>query len=48
MVANQPAILDFATSRTGNTIPVFGYVMIFPIALISKIVIAQILFIIVN
>jgi putative transport protein len=48
MVANQPAILDFATSRTGNIIPVFGYVMIFPIALISKIVIAQILFMIVN
>ncbi len=44
MVSNQPAILDFATSRAGNRIPVFGYVMVFPIALISKIVIAQILF----
>lgn len=48
MVANQPAILDFATARTQNRIPVFGYVMMFPIALISKIVIAQILFIIVG
>ncbi|MCL4118078.1 UNVERIFIED_CONTAM: hypothetical protein GTU68_062692 [Idotea baltica] len=48
MVANQPAILDFAQSRTNNRIPMFGYVMMFPIALISKIVIAQILFIILS
>ena len=45
IVSNQPAILDFAQSRTGNRIPEFGYVMVFPIALIMKIVIAQILFI---
>ncbi len=45
IVANQPAILDFAQSRTNNRIPMYGYVMMFPIALISKIVIAQILFI---
>ncbi|MEZ4688585.1 MAG: TrkA C-terminal domain-containing protein [Bacteroidia bacterium] len=48
MVANQPAILDFATSRAGNTIPVFGFSLMFPIALISKIVIAQILFAVLN
>ncbi|MGB0840380.1 MAG: hypothetical protein ACPGXL_09580, partial [Chitinophagales bacterium] len=46
VVANQPAILDFATSRTKNSIPVFGYAMMFPIALITKIVIAQVLFLI--
>lgn len=46
MVANQPAILDFGTARTDNSIPVFGYTMIFPIALILKIVIAQIMFIV--
>ncbi len=44
MVANQPAILDFAESRTKNKIPVFGYAMMFPLALIMKIVIAQLLF----
>lgn len=44
MVANQPAILDFAASRTNNRIPVFGYAMMFPLALIMKIVIAQVLF----
>lgn len=48
MVANQPAILDFATSRAKNRIPVFGFSLMFPIALISKIVIAQILFSILN
>ncbi len=45
IVSNQPAILDFALSRSGSQIPLFGYTMMFPIALISKIVIAQILFI---
>jgi len=46
MVANQPAILDFAASRTNNRIPQIGYAMMFPIALIAKIIIAQLLFII--
>jgi len=44
IVSNQPAILDFASSRSGSQIPIYGYTMMFPIALISKIVIAQILF----
>ncbi len=48
MVANQPAILDFAMERTGNRIPMFGFSQIFPIALIMKIVIAQLLFIVLN
>ncbi len=48
MVANQPAILDFAMERTGNRIPMFGFSQIFPIALIMKIVIAQVLFIVLN
>jgi len=48
MVANQPAILDFAMERTGNRVPMFGFSQIFPIALIMKIVIAQILFIVLS
>ncbi|MEM6765057.1 MAG: TrkA C-terminal domain-containing protein [Bacteroidota bacterium] len=44
MVANQPAILDFALNRTGNLLPTFGYAVMFPIALIMKIVIVQVLF----
>lgn len=45
MVANQPAILDFAMERAKNRIPVFGYSLMFPIAVILKIVIAQLIFI---
>jgi len=48
MVSNQPAILDFAIERAGNRIPLNGYTMIFPIALIMKILIAQMLFSILN
>jgi len=48
IVSNQPAILDFASSRTKNRIPIFGFVMMFPIALIFKIVIAQVLFLLLN
>jgi len=46
IVSNQPAIMDFACSRSGNQIPGFGYTMVFPIALIMKIVIAQVLFVV--
>ncbi len=45
MVANQPAILDFANNRSGNNIPTFGYTLMFPIALIMKIVLAQLIYI---
>lgn len=48
MVANQPAILDFATNRSENSIPNYGYTMMLPIALISKILIAQIIFTLLN
>jgi len=48
VVSNQPAILEFATSRTKNRVPIFGYAMVFPIALIFKIVIAQVLFLLLN
>ena len=32
IVSNQPAILDFATSRAKNRIPEIGYTLMFPIA----------------
>ena len=48
MVANQPAILDFAISRAKNNIPQFGYTLMFPIALVLKIVIAQVLFLVLS
>ena len=48
MVSNQPAILDFAKTKANSDIPVFGYTLMFPIALIGKIFIAQILFILLS
>jgi len=43
LVSNQPAILDFATDRSDSMVPEIGYTMVFPIAMILKIVIAQLL-----
>jgi len=48
MVSNQPAILDFAKTKANSDLPIFGYTMMFPIALISKILIAQILYIVLS
>lgn len=45
MMANQPAILDFALNKAGNSLPGVGFSLMFPIALIVKILIAQLLFI---
>lgn len=46
MVANQPAILDFALDKAKNRLPMYGFTLIFPIALILKILIAQLLFLV--
>ncbi len=46
MVANQPAILEFGTVRAKNSLPTIGFTRIFPIALILKIVIAQVVFLV--
>ncbi len=44
MTANQPAILDFSIEQSKNQLPTVGYSIMFPIALIIKIVYAQVLF----
>lgn len=44
MVATQPAVLDLAIDRAGNKLPTVGYMLALPIALIFKIVFAQLLF----
>lgn len=44
MVANQPAILDFALNKAQNQLPNFGYAVMFPLGLIVKIVLVQVLF----
>ena len=44
MVANQPAILEFALSKTGNKLPNLGFTIMMPISIITKVVYAQLLF----
>lgn len=44
-MSNQPAVLDFALNRAANKIPMIGYSIMFPIALIMKIVYAQVMYI---
>lgn len=44
-MSNQPAILDFATDMSNNKVPLIGYSLMFPIALVMKILFAQLLFI---
>lgn len=39
----HPALLSFASEQTGNDVPASGYAAVYPIAIIAKIVIAQLL-----
>ncbi len=39
----QPAVLAFATERSGNDLPNQGYATVYPMAMIAKILLAQIL-----
>lgn len=43
-LSNQPAILEFATDMSKNKVPLIGYSVMFPIALVMKILFAQVLF----
>lgn len=45
-LSNQPALLDFSKELTGNRVPAISYSIMFPIALIIKVLFAQILFLI--
>ena len=44
MVAHQPAILDYSMSQTRNKLPVIGFTLMLPIALIVKIIYVQMLY----
>ena len=46
LLSSQPAILDFATEKAGNKIPAIGFTLILPIALILKIILVQLLYLI--
>jgi putative transport protein len=38
----QPAVLSHALEQTGNDMPNIGYAMVYPVAIITKIVLAQV------
>lgn len=44
MVANQPAILDFALDHSQNQLPTIGFTIMLPVAMITKILFVQLLF----
>ncbi|HEY3378307.1 MAG TPA: TrkA C-terminal domain-containing protein, partial [Armatimonadota bacterium] len=39
----QPAVLGFALEQTGNDLPNIGYAAVFPVAMITKILVAQVI-----
>jgi putative transport protein len=39
----HPALLGFAAEQTGNDAPILGYAAVYPVAIIAKIIIAQLL-----
>jgi putative transport protein len=43
-MSNQPAILDFASDMSKNKAPTIGYTIMFPIGMIIKILISQVLY----
>lgn len=44
MISNQPAVLEYSTALAGNKLPNAGFTMIFPVSMIVKIILVQILF----
>lgn len=46
MVSNQPAVIEFANQKSGSKIPQMGFALILPIALIMKLIITQLLYIV--
>lgn len=45
MVSGQPAILDYALEQSNNKLPIIGFTLMLPLALITKIVYVQFLFV---
>ena len=44
MVSHQPALLDYSMGQTNNKLPVVGFTLMMPIALIVKIIYVQLLY----
>jgi len=48
MVSNQPAVIEFANEKAKSKLPQMGFALILPIALIVKLILTQILYIILS
>jgi putative transport protein len=48
MISHQPAILDYNLDRTNNKLPIIGFTLMMPVALIVKIIYVQMLFLFLN
>lgn len=46
MISPQPAVLDYAEEQAKNPLPGIGYTLMFPFAIIINVILAQVLFII--
>jgi putative transport protein len=46
MIAPQPAVLDYAEERAGNPLPGVGFTLMFPLAIIINVILAQVLLIV--
>ncbi len=44
MLANQPAVLEYANGLADNKLPNAGFTMIFPVSMIVKLILVQVLF----
>jgi putative transport protein len=45
MIAPQPAVLDYAEERAGNLLPGIGFTLMFPLAIIINVILAQLMLI---
>ena len=48
MISPQPAVLDFAEEQAQNPLPGIGYTLMFPLAIIINVILAQILIIVLS
>jgi len=46
MISPQPAVLDYAEEQVGNPLPGIGYTLMFPLAIIINVILAQVLFLV--
>ena len=46
MISSQPAVLDYAEQQADNPLPGIGYTLMFPMAIIINVILAQVLFLV--